>query len=206
MRKIKKIVDECGISEKRNKLLQNRDVIIHLKHEMSNLSLFKSVSRYAYNLGEIKYLSLDGTFESLMEIERIKGENEVLLENQNVLAYDNIRRQIERLELENSEYYQSINIDLRGRLFEEHLPSIFVYQGTIDNSFKVYRHIIVPGLSIHLKEDEDVIIHPYTEKSSDTYLRHFYNRISFKYLEQLSEDYNYNLDSKNLGRVRILKK
>ena len=202
MNNIERIVKDNNISEKRERMLKNRETILHIKKKMSDLKLKKNVAEYAYNFGLIDYLIKD---DNLDELDKIIERNKILLQDENVLYYDNLRRNTEYLEQENSYYYQSINKDLRWSLYDEMVPNIFVLQNK-NNGLNLYRHIIIPEFTTSDELVGDAVIIPYTEKSSPAYLRHFYNRISFQYLEQLSKDYSYSIDNKYFGMVKILKK
>lgn len=202
MNNIKRIVQDNNINEKRERMLNNREIICHLKKEMSDLALFKNVSQYVYNLNLMEYLIRNNNSNKL---EILINENKLLLLDVYVLMYENLRKNVECLEQENSYYYQSINIDLRYSFNLDDVPNIFVLESNNDSQ-NLYRNIIMPEFTTSDEIVGDTVILPYVEKYSTAYLRHFYNRISFKYLEQLSKDYSYSLDSKNLGRVRILNK
>ena len=54
---IQKIVSDLEIAKKRETLYQNREQILHLNYQMSNLTFHHSVGRYAYLLDEIEYLT-----------------------------------------------------------------------------------------------------------------------------------------------------
>ena len=113
-----------------------------------------------------------------------------------------IKRQMDD---ERSNYCKCINIDLRNDLRILDLPNIFVFQGYIDRfqKLKVARHIILGEAIQVYKDTPDTIIYPVTELVSKRKFRHFYNRTSFNYLEQLAIDESFDIKTKKLGRIII---
>ena len=97
-----------------------------------------------------------------------------------------------------------IVIDLREELSKHELPNIYVYQE--DNHDPLFRHIIVPDRIVTASFTEDgMAIFPLYILDSNREFRHFYNKTSFKYLEELSIDRSYNLENKRFGKVIIKK-
>ena len=201
MNSIKKVVDNLELSNKKEKIIKNRRMILDLKYKMSGLCFNINVAHYAYNLCEIKYLEKDNKIDKVFEL---LNENKKLETDYNVLLYKECFSMIELLEKEISYYHKMINVDLRERLLDIEYPKIYIYQGNIDNNYyftdiigkELYESDRIPNLAIFPVKDID----------SNRKFRHFYNNISFRYLEGLTEDYSYEIESKNLGRIKLFKK
>ena len=208
MKEIKQIVDKLKITDKRNKLIENNNKILKLKTAMSKLALFKNVAHYAYNYRLIEYLEKEETEESLFEIIKLEEENAILLADENVYLYKILQDYIKILEKENSDYYQTIQTKLRYELMSLNHPNIYIYQGKLDPKYKdkAFMHIIDYTHYFTDGNYPDISIMPYDELDSNRQNRHFYNGVSFKYLEELTKDYSFDLDNKNIGRVKILTK
>ena len=203
MESLKAIVDSLNIPEKKKAFNKRNAIILNIKYSMSQLALNNMVARYAYNLDTISY----GNDE--MIIKNAALANAILLKREpEVQAYESLRRELVKLEEQSSEYYKSIQLDLRDALLDQKLPDIYVYQGLLGtDNMKLCRHIIIPGRYQTYDEPSEVgtIIYPAKEKESNRKLRHFYSNVSFKYLDSLVDDGSYDLEGKRLGRVLIKK-
>ena len=208
MERIKNIVENLSIPEKRERLESNRKELIRCDRAMSNMTMDKKVAMYAYDIESLRFL-LD-TKSDIEEIKRLREEIGKLQNSKNVLHYMFLSCYKDRLEEQIRDYYKTIQIDLRNELIDQTLPEIYVSQGTISTTpeMKVAKHIIIPGSIISTYEDDyETTIYPVTKPiTSARKARHFYNNISFRYLEQLTEDYSYDLEGKDLGPVKILKR
>ncbi len=202
MNNIKEIVKYYEIEEKRERVFHNNLLILQIKKMMSDLSLYHNVSRYIYDLDKIKYCD---EFEKSM----LLNEIDFLKKDEHVIIYIELKKHIDRLEEEIKEYYKTIQVDLRRELISLNTPDIFVNQDYIDDKkdMKFARHIISPSSLLVYDDDySETMISSYKDLKSKRSKRHFYNQVSFRYLEELSKDYNYDLDGKYLGNVKILKK
>ncbi len=202
MTNLKSLISELEIPEKRKKIYENKLLRLKIKHTMSDLTLNKMVALYARNLDTIAHSTDE------MVIKNTRLENIILLKKEPMVdAYESLRQDLITLDRLDSEYYQSIQIDLREALLGRNLPEIYVYQGMIDrmDRLMMVKHIIIPGTvqSYHESENNNIVVYPENELTSNRKLRHFYNNVSFRYLENLTEDYSFDLEGKNLGRVKI---
>lgn len=205
MKEIEKIVDKLELKQKRNKLYENNKKILKIKYQMSDLAINKLVAEYAYNLNIIDYLIKEDTTHSLDQIDKYLTENEMLELNDKVKLYKILKKSLSMLKMENSEYYLIILTKLRYELLNLKFPEIYVYQGQSDTGC-LYKNIISQSICLNNGEFPQNIIIPYNEINSNRKCRHFFNNVSFKYLEELTNDYSFDLDSKKLGRVKILTK
>ena len=107
--------------------------------------------------------------------------------------------------VESQEYYQTINTDFRDALSHIELPNIFLYQGVLDRNqkLKLSRHIILSDACEVYTETPNIVAYPNYEIRSRRNARKFYNQTSFKYLEQLSQDYDFDIKTKKLGKLEI---
>ncbi len=210
MERIKQIVDSLRIQERRELLEENRIKILGIKKEMSDLCFHKNVAQYAYDSERLKELVgkviIEHDESVKPEIARLRAEIDILAEDPYVIEYKALRFQLQEMELDNIDYFKTINIDLRERLIEEDLPSIYVYQGLLTPTQKrLYRNIINPE-KLTTDETAKSLIVPKYAFTSRRKERHFYSHTSFHYLEQLSQDYEYGLEGKKLPRTRVLVK
>lgn len=207
MQKIKTIVEELGITEKRNRLIKNTYEMMSTKSEMSKLSFTREVGLYVYDCDKLSFLLENPQEKDQTEITRLQEETKTLSTRSDVMIYIHLEEYLEQLKKENQEYYKSIQIDLRKELMEIELPEIYVYQGAFkdDSNFKLSRHIIVPGSVIaYYNENSETTVYPLIPIKSQRDARHFYNRTSFHYLEEVTKDYNFDLKGKNIGKTKIL--
>ncbi len=194
MNNIEEIVSLYNIKEKRELMNNNRKEITHLKKLMSDLKINRNVAIYASCMQEI--LSGDEIYNYLSFMESLKDDPDVQ-------EYIKLYRQVCMLEEQIVNYYRSIQIGLRNRLSYDKTPDIYVYYGTYND--KIFaRNIIGPELTF--LNDDNTFIFPDKEMKSRRKARHFYNRTSFKYLEELSKDDSLSLEGKNLGKVKVLKR
>lgn len=201
MESIEAIVHDLKIPEKKRALDERRELISYIKFGMSELETHnKMVALYAYNLSVIKH----ETDEKLVKNARLA--NVMLIKREpDVEAYESLRKDLSQQDDKASIYYRSIQEDLREALIDLELPNIFIYSGLIDtNDLILCRNIVLPGYIQTIKKENEVetLIYPPVETESWRKLNHFYNRISFKYLEALSQDYSFSLEGKNLGKTK----
>ena len=190
MEAIKTIVNELDIPYKRAKLRVNRELIHEIKYSMSQLCLNRMVALYAYNLGIIEYDPDE------MAVKNARLANVILLKKEiDVQAYESLRQDLIKLE-QCSDYYRTIQVDLRKNLLDLQLPVIYVYQGLMGmDKMKLCRHIISAGTYLTYKEPVEVgtLVTPVKEMESNRKLNHFYAATSF------------DLEGKNIGHVLVKK-
>ena len=194
MNKIEEIVNLYNLKEKRERITSNRREITHLKKEMSDLKIDRDVAIYAAALEKMSY------GEEMLGYLALTIS---LSAKPNVKKYSQLRKQVIELEQQIAEYYRSVQIALRNRLMYSDAPDIYVYYG-IYNKEVITKNIVSPELA-KLSEDNTTIF-PYEEITSKRKLRHFYNKKSFKYLEEVSKDNSLSLEGKDLGKVKVLRK
>lgn len=214
---IREIVNDLGIKDKKYQQEENLRKIREIKALLSEMSFKTNVAKYLYDLDHIKYI--EENINSLSNEERIIKERELSLlrhdirrlkNDRDVIDCEKLLNELHRLEYECNDYYRAIQIEFRRELLEQPLPDIYLYQGdiTVNPKYKIASHIIIPGIVQMYTEPElkETMIYPANEIKSRRKLRSFYNKTSFRYLEQLSEDYDYSLESKDLGKVKIYKR
>lgn len=202
---IKRVVDFCNIDEKRNKLQESRQIIFNNERQMSHLTFNRTVGLYAYNLDkylsllELYYIELDENKKEKYkkELDELLLKLESLENNENVKKYIDLRLENESLRKCVDDYCKSINIRLRNRLMDLDVPEIYVKSGNAH-----YTHIIMNDEIIRDEKSSEIVIYPYYELSSNRDYRHFYNRISFHYLEELSKDCEFSVREKSLGKIK----
>ena len=192
MNRIEEIVDLYNLKEKREQIANNRREITHLKKEMSDLKLNRDVAIYAAALEKVDYGE---------EIESYLAIAASLRNNPKVSEYVDLKGQVLLLERQIVDYYRSIQIGLRNRLTYTETPDIFVYYGLFDDEV-IAKNIISNKLAF--MDYVDTVILPTKKMESNRKTRHFYNQVSFKYLEELSKDNSFSLENKDLGNVKIL--
>ena len=188
MNKIKTIVDKCQIREKEEILIQTKKELFALDRAMAKLTLDWEVGTYVHNLNEGEVLTS-------------------LTDNSKIREYQELRAYYLHLKETLGDYHKSINVDFRKELTSLDLPDIYIYQKHY--KFPMYHHIILPNLIVALipelsKGNSEAVFSQY-ELHSKRENRHFYNKTSFAYLEALTKDYDFSLESKDLGKVKIKK-
>ena len=194
MNKIEEIVDLYNLKEQREKLIKNKEEISHLKKLMSDLKINRNVAIYAY---ATQKMILGEEIDSYLNIVNS------LKDDSNVQEYISLARRLYLLEREKINYYRSIQIGLRNRLTYQSEPDIYVYYGMFEED-PITKNIVSNKLAF--MDKVDTVVFPSKELKSNRKLRHFYNKTSFKYLEELSKDNSYSLEEKNLGKIRVLRK
>ena len=202
MNEIKDIIEYCEIEKKREKLNRNKVLIPHIKRLMSDLCININVSKYAYYKS-----NLQSENSSETEREYYLEELNKLSNDKNVLEYIEFEKYLNSLYEEIIDYYRTIQEELRYELLELDTPDIYVLQKPIDdNGYKKAKHIINKDAIVGYKGSfKETLIMPNKINSSKRKNRHFYNQVSFRYLEELSKDYTFDLDNKDIGKVKILK-
>ena len=211
MKTIEEVAFDCEIAKKRERLLQNRREMLRIYRMMSDLTLHKNVAQYVYYLNNnLYFLKKKNSLTQQEGKEYLQGQLYLILMNllqddPYVKMYCELKKEYDRMERECREYYQTIQTPFREGLKETDLPNIFVYQGMLDSDsqLKLSRHIILGELHEVYKSTPNIVIHPVKELSSKKTFKHFYNHVSFHYLEQMSQDFCSDVKTKKLGGVII---
>ncbi len=200
---IKDIVLSLQINEKRQELLKNRDMLIHLRYLMSQLTFNRTVGLYAFYLDEIEYLmqKYKKGEAVLPKIKEIDEKALALQDNEEVKKYMLLRDEYYRILFDN-DYFLTVNIGLREELSKIGVPNIYIRQHELDYDKNIVDQS--PLKEEYSKRDLTIVSPVYDMQSFRDY-RHFYNKTSFKYLEELSRDYSYDLEGKRIGKVLIKK-
>lgn len=202
---VKDISEYLKIKELKEGMYKDRERIFKLKCEMSRLTFDRTVGLYARCVDEIEDLA-KGRFYFNEKPDWVKAGKRIveLLEeaatyewHDGVKQYKKDREEINKIIL-NSIYHKVINVDFRNTVSSlNDLPQVFV----TNKDFTC--HIIDKDRV--LDENEDfVAIEPLPNVNSKRDIRHFYNRTSFKYLQDLSENYDFDVDRSKLGKVRTI--
>ena len=204
---IEEIVSNLRIREKKQQLLKNRDRILHIKYQMSQLTFNRTVGLYAFTIDEMEYLIHESKrcndekrHELYAKIKELEAKALSMQEDPLVKQYIELRDEYLKLLFDN-DYFVTVNIGLREELSKIGVPNIYVAQHEYDHDKNIVDKS--PLVNESDKKDLVVILPVYNMKSFRDY-RHFYNKTSFRYLEELSRDCSFDLKGKNLGKVRTL--
>ena len=203
---IKYVVDYLEIPRLKKEKEEREKRLFFLNREMAKLTFNRNVALYAFYTDEIDYLILKQKSCSKEESEKIKDK---IIDLNNKALKLTIYPQVREYFLLRDEYYKLllkkdyfivVNYNLREELprFVE-LPPIYVEQ----SHFDVDKHIIDKTPLIRDDEENSIFVDPLYYMESRRDYRHFYNKVSFHYLEQLCEDYSFDLKGKDLGKVHI---
>ena len=183
------------IREQKEKIIKDQPKILSLKTKISDLKIHRNVAIYAYFMDKIL---IEEEIHSYLDIAK------KLKDDENVQKYIKLKKQLDSLEQEKIDYYKEIQTKLKDQINRKKEATAFVYYGRDEDNHIITRDITSSQLSL-LDLDEQVIL-PFKELESKRKIRHFYNRVSFKYLEELTKDNDFSLNNKNLGRVKVKKK
>ena len=170
------------IQEKKKELLEAKERIF-------KIGRLKSEIRFHLNTNFNNYMDKEQERIDFLSTLRTLKEEE----------YDLLGIEYDYLVSNLNDYFKTINIDFRKELSNLDLPLIYVEQSHFDFD----KHIIDESPLKCENENSSILITPVYDMNSIRNYRHFYNKISFKYLELLSEDYDFSLENKNLGKVLI---
>ena len=200
---IQKLVDTLELKQKKEQMIRDQKRIFRVKSIMSQLTFDIEVAKYAALLDDSEYYSAF--------IKRGKGTDKQLREAHEYLKIVNARIGITKLTSKKADY-------LRYRQEYQKLTRRHPYYWTLQRSFRVgLMNIGTPAIFVEQKEQDinivnpnevrestaTVVTPPYDMDSTRDY-RHFYNRTSFRYLDSLVEDPTYELEGKNIGKVKVL--
>ena len=201
---IKFCVQICQIEERRIKHEKTKIELFNLERQMAKMTFDRQVGLYAFKLDKYEILLNNIPESSQQEILKLYNELKEMKKNHNIRIYKSLREKYQLLKESLSDYPRSINIDLRNELKDIELPNIYVYQE--DKDVSIYKHIILyNNITSELSKKRNIIIYPEYPLQSNREYRHFYNKISYKYLEELSKDYSFNIERKNLNKIKVKK-
>ena len=209
---IREIVERLKIKEYKEGYLNNQERLFKLERLMSTMTFDREVGLYAFYMDEINYLikelvdSEPSIREKICEkINTIEIKANELEKKSKVQDYIMLRKQYFNI-LFNNKYYDNyfklINITLREELSKLKKNDIYIAQSKYDYDKNI---IDSSSLTFNKIEKGTILIEPVYDMNSNREFRHFYNKTSFKYLEGLTEDYSFDLEGKNLGKVKIRK-
>ena len=213
-RQIREFVDECGIYEKKEKLIETKKRLFKLEREMADLAFDYEVGTYVHMLDECNDLRIKKRTASGREAVKIKNEissmEKVLKKMENnskIIEYLECKKEYLSILKNIGKYEKSINTDFRNCFYDYDVPNIFVFQGYVGKNKEIVsaKNIILPDTVALYRKVSDVVIYPVEDNNSNRVLRHFYNRVSFKYLEEMTKDFNFDLQGKNIGKIRVKK-
>lgn len=193
---LERLVFLSDLRDEKRRLEYYRNKIFDNNCKMSRLTFDRSVGLYALNYD--RYLnSLYNDYED--EIDQIDFDIMRTLERlDGVKEYIKLRGENQHLKHLIEDYFRKVNIDFRQNYFEGlKLPNIYV------KSSEGFTHIIDSNDNIEGRRDSETLIYPLYDISSKRDLRHFYNKLSFHYLESLVDDLDYSLENKKLGKILI---
>lgn len=180
------------LREQKEKIIANRNEILHIKKKLSDLKLNHNVATYAYSMDKITWKE---------EVDKYLKITEDLKKDEEIQEYIKLDNQLKSLEQEKINYYKDIQITLKDEINKRNKPTPFVYFNE-DKKNIITRDITSSQLSI-LELNNEVVLPP-KELKSKRKRRHFYNRVSFKYLEELTNDNDFSIENKNLGNIKKL--
>ena len=208
MTNLAELVEGCNVKQRRYKL----------KNDIRRAKKYREIIRYLEEIPIIK--SYNNKIERLNYLNthfNKKHEQEIIGLRKNIAAletvdpvsfYKSTLQELALLEEYIKKYYITINIILRKELLDHGIPNIYVFQGVLDkdNDLKLYRNIVSPNSVKTELDDEDIGLYPAHDIESQRDYRKFYNRLSFRYMEGLTRDYSFDLDSKNIKNAKVLKR
>lgn len=193
---LKELIVSSGLQEEKRKLQIYRDEIFQNESRMSKLTFDRNVGLYVFSFD--KYLDLISSENSNEEEEEKLLDVMSSLEHlEGVQEYLRLREINDLLKTRIDNYFRDVNIGLRNRLINLDLPEIFVY------GKDRITHIIDNKRIKSMLANVDTIIYPLYDIKSLRDLRHFYNKLSFHYLNEMVDDCDYDISSKKLGKIRI---
>ncbi len=204
---IEEIVSSLRIKEKKQQLLKNKERILHLKYQMSQLTFNRTVGIYAFTIDEMEYLihetkkcSDEKRHELYAKIKELEAKAISMQEDPLIKQYIELRDEYVKLLFDN-DYFVTVNIGLREELSKIGVPNIYVAQHEYNHDKNI---VDKSPLENETDKKDLVIILPEHDMQSFRDYRHFYNKTSFRYLEELSRDCSFDIKGKNLGKIRIL--
>lgn len=177
----------------REEVNRKKSNILKLKVRISDLKLNRNVALFAYARDKVIYG--EDVHENIEIMNSLKDDSRVI-------EYLELQDQLDEIKDYLADYYYLVQIDLREGI-EDIDPDIYTYYGYLDDD-EIIKNIVTAELEDY--DEKHTIILPPKELKSKRKLRHFYNRVSFKYLEGVVIDNDTSLDNKRLGKVKIINK
>ena len=194
---LKNLIISSGLKDEKQKLQSYRDEIFNNERRMSELTFDRRVGLYAYSFE--KYLCLMMNEESdEKEINKLLDTMNSLEEIEGVQEYLRLRGKNDLLKIKIDNYFRDVNIGFRRKLSDLELPSIYVY------GKDKFIHIIESEKELSIPKSNDTLVYPYYNLTSLRDLRHFYNKLSFHYLDSMIDDYSFDIKSKKLGKIKVV--
>ncbi len=200
MEEIKRIVEKLELNKLKEEYLDTLEFLFYLERQMADLTFQYEVGWYAHRLDEMEDIAqkIENSSPEKRELlckklKLLMIQNQKLEKMKEVELYKRTRRLYEEVKRKNNRYHQTLQKEFRDEL--RHLESIpyYVYQGEENAS----KHILFPE-----KEKSVADFYPVHELKSKRDLRHFYNQISYKYLESISQTYDFNIEHNKVGRIK----
>ena len=204
MEQIKKIIDDLELKQKKEEFLNNKEFLFWLERKMAEMTFQYEVGWYAHCLDEIDFLkkSLETASpkkKELLErkIELLQLQIQHLETKEEILIYKKTRELYHQIKEENHKYHQMLQKDFRERLRTIETIPYYVSQGCGNKA----KHIIHKD-----EEKEEANVYPQKKLKSKRKYRHFYNKLSFQYLESIMETKDLTIKEKQLKKVKIMNK
>ena len=209
---IKEYAELCQVALHRERLLKTKESLFKLERAMAHLTFDYEVGTFVHMRDEYidlknKKCTVNG--EKLnkitLKMQPLIKKLQMMRDNPKVVKYLELEKEYEVLLDILGDYAQSINIDFREAISDYQVPGIYVFQGYFNNDKTLIqtKNIIRQDSKVlYTRPTNNTIIFPIADMTSKRDLRHFYNKISFKYLEAMTYDYSFSLDNKKLGKVR----
>ena len=202
MKQIKQIVEKLELDRLKEEYLENKEYLFCLERKMADLTFQYEVGWYAHRLDEmediIKKMEESSPEKKELLSKKLKLlmiKNQVLENIPEVILYKNTRELYNNIKKENNRYYKTLQKDFREELRSIDTIPYYVSQG----EEKEAKHIL-------FKEEEYPYadIYPEQELKSKREYRHFYNRVSYKYLESVSKTHSLRYRDNEVGKVKTL--
>ena len=131
------------------------------------------------------------------KIELLQDQIQNQEKQEEVLLYKRTRDLYNQIKKENHKYQQIIQKEFRERLCTIETIPYYVSQG----NEKEAKHIIHKEL-----EKKEANVYPQKELKSKRKYRHFYNKLSFQYLESIMDTNDLEIKEKQKRKVKIMNK
>ena len=193
---LKMLVDFSLLKDEKRRLEYYRNKIFENGRSMAKLTFDRSVGLYALNFD--RYLDLLHNGNTDDEKARVFLDIMRTLEHlDGVKEYIRLRGDNAHLKYLIEEYFRQVNMNFRYDLCKMELPSIYV------KSSDGFTHIIDDEKNLENRNGNETIVYPLYNLESKRDLRHFYNKLSFHYLESLIDDCDFDISNKKLGKILI---
>ena len=201
MEEIKQIVERLELEKLKEEYLDTLEYLFYLERQMADLTVQYEVGWYAHRLEEMEDISkkLEKASPEKRELlcQKLKLlmiQNQKLEKNPEVDLYKRTKGIYEEVKRKNHRYHQTLQKDFREELRNLKTIPYYVYQG--EN--RASKHILFPE-----KERRVADFYPVQDFTSKRRLRHFYNQLSYKYLESVSHTYDFNIKNNPVGKIKM---